>query len=342
MRAMVIHAVRGRPEVHEVADPTVPGRRRGGPRDGHRVVPQRLARVGGPRRHRVPARAGSRAGRRGRRGRRGCRPVGGRRPRDRPVRLRLRSLRVVPGRRTRRCAPTSSSPGFTHWGSFAEHVALHAADTNLVGLPERSTSRPPPASAAGSPRRTAPSSAAPASAEGEWVTVVGAGGVGLSTVMIARALGCSGDRGGPQPARHSRLAADLGAEPRAARRRLGRPGRRRRPHGRRQPRRGRRRGQRADLRRRDPQPPPPRTPRAGRTAPAGRWSPAGADGSGDRLGARPAGQPRDGRGRLPGHARPRRARPAPARISWSSAPSGSRRPRRSCPPSTGRPRPASR
>ena len=98
MRAMVIHAVRGRPEVHEVVDPTCPGRRRGGPRDGHRDVPQRLARVGGPRRDRVPARAGSRAGRRGRGGRRRCRPVGGRRPRDRPVRLRVRSLRVVPVR----------------------------------------------------------------------------------------------------------------------------------------------------------------------------------------------------------------------------------------------------
>ena len=27
-------------------------------------------------------------------------------------------------------------PGFTHWGSFAEYVPLHAADTNLVAIPE--------------------------------------------------------------------------------------------------------------------------------------------------------------------------------------------------------------
>ena len=32
--------------------------------------------------------------------------------------------------------PDQQQPGFTHWGSFAEHVALHAADTNLVALPD--------------------------------------------------------------------------------------------------------------------------------------------------------------------------------------------------------------
>lgn len=32
--------------------------------------------------------------------------------------------------------PDQEQPGFTHWGSFAEQVALHAADTNLVALPE--------------------------------------------------------------------------------------------------------------------------------------------------------------------------------------------------------------
>jgi alcohol dehydrogenase len=29
-----------------------------------------------------------------------------------------------------------TQPGFTHWGSFAELVALDWADVNLVGLPE--------------------------------------------------------------------------------------------------------------------------------------------------------------------------------------------------------------
>src|SRR6478609_2621667 len=32
--------------------------------------------------------------------------------------------------------PDQQQPGFTHWGSFAERVALHAADTNLVALPD--------------------------------------------------------------------------------------------------------------------------------------------------------------------------------------------------------------
>ena len=27
-------------------------------------------------------------------------------------------------------------PGFTHWGSFAEYVAIHRADLNLVRLPD--------------------------------------------------------------------------------------------------------------------------------------------------------------------------------------------------------------
>jgi alcohol dehydrogenase len=32
--------------------------------------------------------------------------------------------------------PDQEQPGFTHWGSFAELVALHAADTNLVAIPD--------------------------------------------------------------------------------------------------------------------------------------------------------------------------------------------------------------
>jgi alcohol dehydrogenase len=80
-------------------------------------------------------------------------------------------------------------PGFTHWGSFAEYVALHAADTNLVALPEHMDF----ATAASLGCRFATAYRALVGrarvAEGEWVTVVGAGGVGLSTVMIARALG---------------------------------------------------------------------------------------------------------------------------------------------------------
>ncbi len=32
--------------------------------------------------------------------------------------------------------PNQFQPGFTHWGSFAEYVAIDYADTNLVHLPE--------------------------------------------------------------------------------------------------------------------------------------------------------------------------------------------------------------
>ena len=31
--------------------------------------------------------------------------------------------------------PDQEQPGFTHWGSFAEYVALHEADVNLVAVP---------------------------------------------------------------------------------------------------------------------------------------------------------------------------------------------------------------
>ncbi|WP_107772867.1 zinc-dependent alcohol dehydrogenase family protein [Nocardioides sediminis] len=85
--------------------------------------------------------------------------------------------------------PDQQQPGFTHWGSFAEHVALHAADTNLVALPGEVDF----VTAASLGCRFATAYRALVGrarlAEGEWVTVVGAGGVGLSAVMIARALG---------------------------------------------------------------------------------------------------------------------------------------------------------
>jgi len=85
--------------------------------------------------------------------------------------------------------PDQEQPGFTHWGSFAEYVALHAADTNLVALPEQVDF----ATAASLGCRFATAYRALVGrariTEGEWVTVIGAGGVGLSVVMIARALG---------------------------------------------------------------------------------------------------------------------------------------------------------
>ena len=153
----------------------------------------------------------------------------------------MRSLRVVPPGRAQVC-PDQQQPGFTHWGSFAEYVALHAADTNLVALPEQVDLATGASLGAGSPRPIARSSVGPAWAEGEWVTVIGAGGVGLSTVMIARALGArvvAVDRNPEALA----VAAELGAEHTLLADGARPPGGGLPPHRRRQPRRGRRRRQ---------------------------------------------------------------------------------------------------
>lgn len=85
--------------------------------------------------------------------------------------------------------PDQEQPGFTHWGSFAELVALHAADTNLVAIPQSVSFEA--AASLGCRFATAYRGLVGRAglAPGEWVTVVGAGGVGLSAVMIARALG---------------------------------------------------------------------------------------------------------------------------------------------------------
>ena len=107
--------------------------------------------------------------------------------------------------------PDQEQPGFTHWGSFAEYVALHAADTNLVAIPEQVDF----ATAASLGCRFATAYRALVGrarvTEGEWITVIGAGGVGLSAVMIARALGArvvAVDRNREALA----VAAELGAE----------------------------------------------------------------------------------------------------------------------------------
>ncbi|RAG85963.1 alcohol dehydrogenase [Streptacidiphilus pinicola] len=85
--------------------------------------------------------------------------------------------------------PDQQQPGFTHWGSFAELVALHAADTNLVAVPDGVSFE---AAASLGCRFATAFRALTGRARlqaGEWLTVVGAGGVGLSAVMIAKALG---------------------------------------------------------------------------------------------------------------------------------------------------------
>ncbi|MFJ4976851.1 zinc-dependent alcohol dehydrogenase family protein [Streptomyces coeruleorubidus] len=82
-----------------------------------------------------------------------------------------------------------TQPGFSHWGSFAQYVALDHADVNLVAIPEDLSF----ATAASLGCRFATAYRAVVRqgrvAAGEWVAVHGCGGVGLSAVMIAAASG---------------------------------------------------------------------------------------------------------------------------------------------------------
>ena len=80
-------------------------------------------------------------------------------------------------------------PGFTGWGSFAQYVAIRYADVNLVGLPESMDF----VTAASLGCRFVTAFRAIAAqgrvGAGHWVAVFGCGGVGLSAIMIANALG---------------------------------------------------------------------------------------------------------------------------------------------------------
>ena len=82
-------------------------------------------------------------------------------------------------------------PGFTHWGSFAEYVAVNYADVNLVRLPDELDF----VTAASLGCRFVTSFRAVVAqgrvSAGQWVAVHGCGGVGLSAIMIANALGAS-------------------------------------------------------------------------------------------------------------------------------------------------------
>ena len=84
---------------------------------------------------------------------------------------------------------TQFQPGFTHWGSFAEYVAVGYADVNLVRLPAWLDF----ATAASLGCRFVTSFRAVVDqgrvTAGQWVAVHGCGGVGLSAIMIAAALG---------------------------------------------------------------------------------------------------------------------------------------------------------
>jgi alcohol dehydrogenase len=82
-------------------------------------------------------------------------------------------------------------PGFTHWGSFAEYVSIHQADINLVALPESLDFT----TAASLGCRFVTSFRAVVdqgkTSAGQWVAVHGCGGVGLSAIMIANAIGAN-------------------------------------------------------------------------------------------------------------------------------------------------------
>jgi alcohol dehydrogenase len=101
-------------------------------------------------------------------------------------------------------------PGFTAWGSFAELVALPRADLNLVRLPEELGFDE--AASLGCRFMTAFAALTEHGrvGAGDWVAIHGCGGVGLSAVMVARALGASVIAVDVEPATLE-LARSLGA-----------------------------------------------------------------------------------------------------------------------------------
>lgn len=107
--------------------------------------------------------------------------------------------------------PNQTQPGFTHPGSYAEYVAVRAADFNLVRLPEGMDAVT--AAALGCRFATAfhALTAQAAVQPGEWVVVFGCGGVGLSTILIAKALGAQVIGIDPSAAARER-ALTLGAD----------------------------------------------------------------------------------------------------------------------------------
>src|SRR6056297_84890 len=100
--------------------------------------------------------------------------------------------------------------GFTGWGAFAERIAIPRADFNLVRLPDALDH----AAAAGMGCRVTTAFRALVDraglAPGEWVAVHGCGGVGLSAILIAQALGARILAVDVNPAALA-LARDLGA-----------------------------------------------------------------------------------------------------------------------------------
>lgn len=80
-------------------------------------------------------------------------------------------------------------PGATHWGSFAELVAIEHAQANLVALPDAMSAAE--AAALGCRFGTAFRAVLRQGGvrAGQWVSVYGCGGVGISAVLLAAAAG---------------------------------------------------------------------------------------------------------------------------------------------------------
>src|ERR1700722_11473344 len=107
--------------------------------------------------------------------------------------------------------PEQTQPGFTGPGSFADLVAIRAADANLVALPGAVSFVP--AASLGCRFATAFRALTVHGqlAAGDWLAVHGCGGVGLSAVLIGAALGGRVIAVDIAPAALD-LARDLGAE----------------------------------------------------------------------------------------------------------------------------------
>jgi D-arabinose 1-dehydrogenase-like Zn-dependent alcohol dehydrogenase len=108
--------------------------------------------------------------------------------------------------------PHQTQPGFTGPGSFADLVAVHAADVNLVALPDAVDFV---AAACLGCRFATAFRAVTAHGRvraGDWLAVHGCGGVGLSAVMIGVALGArvvAVDVSAPALARARELGASV-------------------------------------------------------------------------------------------------------------------------------------
>jgi alcohol dehydrogenase len=107
--------------------------------------------------------------------------------------------------------PQQTQPGFSEWGSFAEYVVVRRADVNLVALPDGLAAVD--AAALGCRYATGYRAVLEVgrASLGEWVVVHGCGGVGLSAVAVARAVGARVVAVDVDP-EALRLARSVGAE----------------------------------------------------------------------------------------------------------------------------------